>query len=554
MPSSSSVILPLFCALLLLSASWAASDSIEKEFYHCVCSNTIVSIPISEAFFIQNNSAFTSILESTAQNLRCLVQSRHKPELIFKPLDEFQVQVAVICARKLGIQLRVRSGGHDYEGLSYTSETKSSFFLIDLANLRTVNASIAENSAWVQAGATIGEVYYWIAQKSRTHGFPAGLCTSVGIGGHITGGAYGTLMRKYGLAADNVVDARIVDSSGRILDRESMGEDLFWAIRGGGGGSFGILLAWKLRLVPVPAIVTVFTVRRTLEQGATKLLYRWQQVADHLDEDLFIRVLSRPTNSTDDQKGKRTIETAYQALFLGRADRLLKVMKKGLPELGLTQKDCIEMSWIESVLYIAEYPRTIRPEFLLQGKPLLNKVYFKAKSDFVKEPIKEHALEGIWKMFLEQDSPLTIWNPHGGMMSRISESETPYPHRNGTKFMIQWLTKWESGDDEETIKEHIDWIRKLYKFMTPYVPRSPRAAYVNYRDLDLGVNSIDGGTSLAEASSWGTKYFKNNWKRLVLVKTKVDPENFFRHEQSIPITDAFSTAKKKRKEDWHGFI
>ena len=86
-------------------------------------------------------------------------------------------------------------------------------------------------------------------------------------------------------------------------------------------------------MVPVPAIVTVFSVQRTLEQRATKLLYSWQQVADHLDEDLFIRVLLQPTNSTDDQKGKRPIETAYQALFLGRADsdRLLKVMKKGFP-------------------------------------------------------------------------------------------------------------------------------------------------------------------------------------------------------------------------------
>ncbi|CDP12614.1 unnamed protein product [Coffea canephora] len=470
MTSSSSVILPLFCAVLLLSASWAASDSIEEEFYCRVCSNTDPSLPMSEAFIIQNNSAFTSILESTAQNLRCLEQSRHKSKLIFKPLDEFQVQVAVICARKLGIQVRVCTEGHDYEGLSYTTETKSPF----------------------QAGATIGEVYSWIAQKSRTHGFPAGLCTNVGIGGYIMG-AYRTLIRKYGLGADNVVDARIVDSSSRILNRESMSSDLFWAIRGGGGGSFGTPLVWKLRLVPVPSIVTVFTVQRTLEQGATKFLYRWQQAADHLDEDLFIRVLLQLTNSTDDQKGRRTIETAYEALFLGRADgdRLLKVMKK----------------------------------------------------DFEKGPIPEQAVEGIWKGLLKEDSPLMIRSPHGGMMSRISESETPYPHRNGTKFMIQWLTSWESGDDEESMKEHIGQVclLQLYKFMTPYVRMSPRAAFVDYRDLDLGVNTIDGGTSFPEASSRGTKYFKNKWKRLVLVNTKVDPDNFLRHEQSIPIVDPLST-------------
>lgn len=91
-----------------------------------------------------------------------------------------------------------------------------------------------------------------------------------------------------------------------------MGEDLFWAIRGGGGGSFGILLAWKLRLVPVPETVTVFTVPRTLGQGTTKLLYKWQQVTD------IIRVVVQPVNAYN-QKGKRTIQTSYNALFLGRA-------------------------------------------------------------------------------------------------------------------------------------------------------------------------------------------------------------------------------------------
>ncbi|CBI31072.3 unnamed protein product, partial [Vitis vinifera] len=75
---------------------------------------------------------------------------------------------------------------------------------------------------------------------------------------------------------------------------------------------------------------------------------------------------------------------------------------------------------------------------------------------------------------------------------------------------------------------------RLYSYMVPYVSKSPRAAYLNYRDLNIGTNSNKGNTSYAQASIWGVKYFKNNFNRLVQVKASVDPMNFFRNEQNIP--------------------
>ncbi|XP_019095725.1 PREDICTED: cannabidiolic acid synthase-like 2 isoform X2 [Camelina sativa] len=395
--------------------------------------------------------------------------------------------------------------------------------------MRQADINIKDNTAWVQSGSTVGELYYRIAEKSKVHGFPAGLCSSLGIGGHITGGAYGSMMRKYGLGADNVLDAKIVDANGRLLDRAAMGEDTFWAIRGGAGGSFGIILAWKIKLVPVPQTVTVFTVTKTLQQDVGhKIISKWQRVADKLVEELFIRVLFNVAGTG----GNKTVTMSYNSMFLGGKGTLMKVMKKSFPELGLTLKDCIEMSWLDSIAYISGFPIHTPTNILLQGKSPFPKVNFKAKSDFVKTPIPESGLKGIFQKLLKEDIPLMIWNPYGGMMARIPESQIPFPHRKGVLFKVQYVTSWLDSDKRPS--KHMNWIRDFYNYMTPYVSSNPRQAYVNYRDLDLGKNTKDTKTCFKQAQGWGANYFKNNFNRLVSIKSKVDPENFFRHEQSIP--------------------
>ncbi|KAH1128554.1 hypothetical protein GLYMA_06G321500v4 [Glycine max] len=512
---------------LLLSISCVDSTLVEKKFTQCMLITRVDgnSEAIEKMLFRSSSSLYTQILESLEQNPRWLNSSR-KPLLILTPFHESEIQAAILCSKELGLQIRIRSGGHDYEGLSYLC--KAPFVMVDLINIRSIEINLDDETTWVQAGASIGELYYKISKASKVHGFPAGTCPSVGIGGHISGGGVGTMFRKHGLAADNVVDAYLIDANGKIHDRKSMGEDVFWAIRGGSATSFGVILAWKIRLVRVPPILTGFNIHRTLEEGASKLIHRWQHIAHELHEDLFIRIVAQ--NSGDKSK---TFQATFESLFLGGIDRLIPLMNASFPELGLQAEDCTEMSWIQSVLFFSGYNKGDSPEVLL-NRTTTYKSSFKAKSDFVKEPIPKTGLEGIWKMLQEEETlALLLMEPYGGRMNEISESEIPFPHRKGNLYNIQYLVKWEVNSNEAS-KKHLHWAKRVYRYMTPYVSKSPRAAYFNYKDLDLGKNKHH-NTSYSKASVWGKKYFKGNFRRLAQIKTKFDPQNFFSNEQSIPL-------------------
>ncbi|KAG6639569.1 hypothetical protein CIPAW_10G110100 [Carya illinoinensis] len=522
---------PLISLFLLfhVPASWAASDSAHNAFVQCLSSQIKQPAQISKIVYAQNNPSYSSVLRAYIRNARFNTTSTPKPVIIVTPTEESHVQGAVICAKKNGIHLRIRSGGHDYEGVSYVSQDP--FVILDMFNLRSVVVDAKEETAWVQVGATLGEVYYNIWQNSKLHGFPAGVCSTVGVGGHLSGAGYGFMVRKYGLTTDNVLDAKIVDVNGKILDKTSMGEDLFWAIRGGGGASFGVILAFKIKLVPVPEKVTVFRAERSLEENATDIVYRWQQVAPTTDDNLFMRMLIQPVTSKV-KKGEKTIRASIVALFLGKADDLITLLSKEFPELGLKKNDVMEMSWIEFVVWAGAGDGNVTsPKVLLDRHPD-TAIFGKRKSDYVQKPISKAGLESIWKKMIELGKVGLVFNPYGGKMNQVQASALPFPHRAGNLFKIQYSISWQDAGIEAE-KNFITQSRSLYSYMTPFVAKNPRSAYLNYRDLDIGINH-HGKNSYAEGKVYGTMYFHENFDRLVKIKTKVDPDNFFRNEQSIP--------------------
>ncbi|KAJ4713918.1 Reticuline oxidase [Melia azedarach] len=490
--------------------------------------------------YIENDSSATyyyKLLNFSIQNLRFTDSSVPKPVAIILPVNVEELKSSVFCCRKESVEIRVRCGGHSYEGTSSFASDGASFVIIDMINVNQVLVDLESETAWVEGGATLGETYYAIAESSTIHGFSAGSCPTVGVGGHIGGGGFGLLSRKYGLAADNVVDALLIDANGRLLDRKAMGEDVFWAIRGGGGGVWGIVYAWKIQLLKVPRIVTGFIVSRPgRKHDVAKLVNKWQHAAPHLTDDFYLSCFVGAGLPETKTIG---LSATFKGFYLGPKHEAISILNQVFVELGVSEKECNEMTWIESILFFSGLSNGSSISDL-RNRYLQDKNYFKGKSDYVRNPIPITGIRTALEILDKEPKGYVILDPYGGMMHEISSESIAFPHRRGNLFTIQYVVAWSDQDNDKS-KEYIEWIREFYKAMTPFVSWSPRAAYVNYMDIDLGemelVNTSipsESGDAVEVARVWGEKYFLKNYDRLVQAKTLIDPSNIFSNQQGIP--------------------
>jgi len=535
----------LILSFLLLSTRHNAAAS--GNGVHAGASRSLASCLVASGvrnFSLAGSPAYSSLLAFSVQNLRFALPGVRKPAAVVLPASRRDLRRVVLCARRAAAAIRVRSGGHSYEGQSYTvagaalGDGDAPFVVVDLMNLNRVRVDAASATAWAESGATLGEVYHAVARTASPNGssssslaFAAGSCSTVGVGGHVSGGGFGLLSRKFMLAADNVLDALLVDAEGRVLNRGAMGEDVFWAIRGGGGGSWGVVYAWKLRLVPVPDTVTVFTPSREGSVDAIAgLVHRWQFVGPALPDEFYLSVFLTIGGASQDTN----VTVSFTGLVLGPRELAMSVLSERFPELGLAATELSEMSWVESAAQFAGLGSAEE----LTSRVSKTKHYGKNKSDYVRQLVARDALAAILRYLPAGPAGYVILDPYGGAMARAGATDTPFPHRAGNLYGVQYGVTWDAGDDGEA---RMAWLRALYAYMAPHVSSGPRAAYVNYIDLDLGTVAATAAANRSATAvdrareTWGASYFTaENFDRLVRAKTRIDPANVFNNAQSIP--------------------
>uniref|UniRef100_A0A7C8ZF95 FAD-binding PCMH-type domain-containing protein n=1 Tax=Opuntia streptacantha TaxID=393608 RepID=A0A7C8ZF95_OPUST len=517
--------IPLFLLHILIIFVFLFDSSISLPLSDCLVLHKISN------FTLRNSSNYAHFLRFSLQNVRASGQRIPKPTALILPETKEQLIHCVTCCRRSSLDIVIRCGGHSYEGLSSMPRGKNPFVIVDMMNLNRVTVDLVSKTAWVEGGATLGELYYAIAEHSSSHGFPAGVGPTVGVGGHFGGGGIGVLGRKYGLSADNVVDVVLIDALRRELSRPNLEEDVFWAVRGGGGGSWGIVYAWKVKLVEVPARVTCLSIsKQGTNNELAQLIHKWQYVGPNLDDGFHLSVYL--TASATNQ----AIVT-FNGFYLGSRTEAISIINQCFPDLEIPEEAYLEMSWIESVSHFSGLPKgsTIHD---LKSRYWAEKSYTKVKSDYVKKPITMEGLKGALDMVALEPKGLVILDPYGGVMDRISSDSIPFPHRKGNLYNILYAAFWGEEEEEDRC---LGWVRGFYDYMTPFVSSNPRGAYVNYVDLDLGtmdLTNVNGvqleDNAVDKARAWGEKYFLANYDRLVKAKTIIDPQNVFNHRQGIP--------------------
>jgi FAD/FMN-containing dehydrogenase len=421
------------------------------------------------------------------------------------------VAVAVRFAADARIPFAVRSGGH-----SYTGSSASHGLVIDVSSLAAVSIDTAHHTARIGAGARLVNVYTALAAKGV--GLAGGSCPSVGIAGLAMGGGVGVLGRAWGLTCDAVrsVDIVTADGTARTVDA-THDADLFWALRGGGGGSFGAVTAFTVDVHPVPTVSTFylqwpFTV-------AADVVEAWQGWAYTADSRLF----STCKLLADPRTGSRRALVA--GTWIGPAADLtarLAPLRAKLPRPSSTSIHA--HTYADAMLLEAGCSGQSATSCLAGALAPAKRQPFAATSSIVSGPLPSAAIDTAVTHATEAMNIAGIYeggvsfDSLGGAIGSVGGGATAFGHRSAAA-TAQYTATW--TDTGASPARFDAYVRGFRSALAPWLGS---AAYVNYADSSI--------------TDFGPAYWGSNYPRLRAVKRAYDPHDLFTFRQSVRLPRA----------------
>ena len=418
----------------------------------------------------------------------------HKPAAVAKCAKPEDVQACIEAARGRGVPIAARSGGHSYVGYS----TPDGGLVVDLRGMSGVQVQ-PDGSAVVGAGARLIDVYAGLADSGRL--LPAGSCPTVGIGGLTLGGGIGVLSRKYGLTCDRLTSAQVVTADGRLITASEESEpDLFWALRGGGGGNFGIVTSFTFRTEAAPQL-TVFQLR--FAGGATAdVLGGWQEWLPGAPAEVWSNCVI---------SGGATPTSRIGGCFVGSPGGLNPLLDRLIGKIGSqpSSRSVQAKGFLDAMKYMAgcssRSTTQCHPDF--EGGQLQREA-FVASSRILDGPADPAA---VVKLMAGRSGMDLLLDSLGGEVSTVESSATAFPHR--TALASAQIYVGTSSSEQQRSTTSLAEVRDgLGAIAGPH-------GYVNYIDPDL--------------KDWGSAYYGANLGRLKDVAKHYDPDGVFAFAQSV---------------------
>jgi hypothetical protein len=424
------------------------------------------------------------------------------PEAVVLCKEPVDAAAAIAFARSFGIETAIRSGGHSFAGHSSTRG-----IVIDVSPMSSV--SVSGGVATVCAGARLGELYGSLEAEGLT--IAAGCGPSVGIAGLTLGGGVGILGRMYGLTCDQLLGAQIVLADGRIVDcDEHRDGDLFWALRGGGGGNFGVLTSFRFRTVPAPSATSFHLVWPYTDAAA--VLTAWQKWApdapDQVAASVLITLFGNPEQAPLVNLFGAMVGTESETF--GMLDELVTMIGTD-PAATASQHG----SFGETKRYLAGLGDQFE-QIERDGSPPIESepVHAFSKSEFFQRPLPAEAIATLMAHFagarvVGQSRELDCM-PWGGAYNRVPAGATAFPHRDA-RFLLKHTVVVASDASSRQKGVAREWLGRSWDSVHHW---GSGGVYVNFPEPDL----------VAPEKA----YYRENYKRLLSVKRQYDPDNLFR--------------------------